>query len=181
MPKPSHSRPTALTALCLAVPLALGACQTTAQRDAFRYTNLETTNLSVTSGRHFGSRFIVVKKNSSTWTGALAGGSEKYEERRKAMMDLVHEEAARVCGEMGYSLSGTPTFEMTDRSDSNVFASPQTQNAVLTASGGGALPVLVLELLAAANSPSENIPISVEETFRCKDEVGKGGELKKRT
>ena len=38
----------------------------------------------------------------------------------------------------------------------------------------------LLELLAAANSPAEGLPVSLEQIFACNDEIGKGGELKKR-
>tara|TARA_R110002167_G_scaffold223876_3_gene429241 strand:+ start:350 stop:955 length:606 start_codon:yes stop_codon:yes gene_type:complete len=167
----------AMLSACLAIVVT--GCETP-RPDNFRSPFSEGQSLTVHSGRQFGSRYVrVVRTHQSAWNDRLAGGSEMYPARIAFMQKHVAEEAARVCGEMGFKLTGEPSLEMTDRSN-NVFASQQTQNSVLAASGGGALPALMLELLAAANSPAEGLPVSLEQIFACNDEIGKGGELKKR-
>ena len=173
-----HASPRIVIFALLTLTL-LPAC-VTVQQDAYRNDSEEGVTLAVTSGREFGSRYVRVEKIRGPWRGTLAGGNTMYDARRDALLKYARREAARVCGDMGYAFNGEPSYEMIDET-ANHWTSRQTRDVGVAAAGGGLIAVLVTEMIAAANSPAENLPAALHQQFTCKDEIGKDGELRKRS
>lgn len=146
--------------LFLACLVLLGACSA-ATMDNYRSGFIDGQSLAIESGRESGKRFAKVVLTKAPWRGELAGGDEKFGERKQFLLEYAEDEAGRICGDAGYKFVGSHYFEMIESSASE---RRRRQNAV-AATGGGALPALVADLLSMAHTSDENVPGSLTSRF----------------
>jgi hypothetical protein len=149
--------PTTLSLFFLA--LFLSSCATT---DAKWLHEKDGNEFQVSSGRANQERFVSIDNSLRTWNGALMGGEDKVPERKTFLKNMAEEEAKRVCGDTNFERVNEPSFGMMDKD-------PMTF-------GGGLLGVLI----AKAASSYDNLPVSINYKFKCKDDAIDEGELKAR-
>jgi hypothetical protein len=148
-----------MKAAILTLLLLTSACATT---DSTWVKDVDSNQLTISSGRTKEARFVSISNNQRTWNGSLLGEEEKVQARKDFLVGLSEEEAGKICKDDGYTKIEDPSFNMQD-------VSPE-------AYGGGLLGVLIAE----AASSYKNIPISSYYRFKCKNEMSSTGELEVR-
>jgi hypothetical protein len=101
------------------------------------------------------------------WKGSLAGGEEKFEERKKVMQDLTLQEMKKECKTDAVSIVGEPFFMMRDNNIHNPYRAQTISLNPVADLIGMALRQTITYAIAEAATDNENIPISLETQMTC--------------